>query len=193
ESYQQTLVVRESLVTDYPNDANARRDLAVSYEKIADINMMSGDLTSALTHYRKSLEIFDALSAADRNNALASRSVSISYEHMGDVSLRMGDASEASNMYRKALEIRETLSTADPSSVQLRRDLARSYAQLGAAYAAFTSQRSERLRQSVAAYEKSLSLWLDLRNRGVLKGEDMQEPDKVSADLEKTKGLLGKS
>jgi len=193
ESYQQTLVVRESLVTDYPNDANARRDLAVSYEKIADINMLSGDLTSALTHYRKSLEIFDALSAADRNNALASRSVSISYEHMGDVSLRMGDASEASNMYRKALEIRETLSTADPSSVQLRRDLARSYAQLGGAYAAFTSQRSERLRQSVAAYEKSLSLWLDLRNRGVLKGEDLQEPDKVSADLEKTKGLLGKN
>ena len=197
ESYQQTLVTRESLARDHSTNADVRRDLAVSYEKIADIQLLTGDTTSALMNFRRSLAIFEALSAADPNNALASRSVAISYEKMGDVALRMGDAAESLNMYRKSLGIREMLSAADPSSVQLRRDLARSYSQLGSAYAALGSgagtaagQRAERLRQSVTNYEKSLSLWIDLRNRGLLKGDELQQPDKVSADLQKTKGLL---
>ena len=35
ESYQQSLVIRESFAADYPTNTDARRDLAVGYEKIA--------------------------------------------------------------------------------------------------------------------------------------------------------------
>jgi tetratricopeptide (TPR) repeat protein len=199
ESYQQTLAIRESFVADYPTNTDARRDLAVGYEKIADILMMTGDLKRALMHFRKSLAIFEALSAADPNNALASRSLSISYEKMGDVSLRMSDATGALNNYRKSLAIREVLSTASPSSVQLRRDLAKSYSKLGATYAEMAStaatpvsQQIERLRQAQSWYQRSFDLWLDLRKRGLLSGDDAMEPDKVSQELAKSKAALMK-
>lgn len=192
ESYQQTLVIRESFATDYPTNADARRDLAVSYENLADIYLLTGELNSAEINSRKSLAIFEALAAADPNNALASRSVSISYEKIGDLFLKMGNASEALNNYQKALAIRERLSTADPTSVQLQRDLARSHSQLGAAHAALSTAapraRDEHLHQSVVAYEKSLTLWNELRRRGVLKGEELQQPEKITGELQKVKG-----
>jgi tetratricopeptide (TPR) repeat protein len=143
-------------------------------------------------HYRKALSFFEALSAADPTNALASRSVAISYEKLGDALLQTGDANEALNIHRKSLAIRETLFAADPASVPLRRDMAKAYFDMGADYAALAKKDTQRLRQAVTAYEKSLDLWVDLSNRGLLKGDDLQQPDKVKAELEKTRGLAGK-
>jgi tetratricopeptide (TPR) repeat protein len=102
--------------------------------------------------------------------------------------LRAGDAAKALSMYRKALEIRETLKSADPSSVQLSRDLARAYFGIGNALALSAANRgkgTDDQRQAINAYEESLSLWSELRDRGVLKGEDLQQPEKVKAALEK--------
>ena len=193
-SYQQSLVIRESFAADYPSNTDARRDLAVAYEKIADILATQGDASRALEHSRKSVGIFEELSAADPNNVNASRSLSISYENIGDVFLRTGDAAAAIDNYQKSLAIRERLSTAGTSNPQLRRDLAKAYSKLGAAYATLAatpstpvSRQIERWRQAQSWYQRSLNLWLDLRNRGLLSGDDVQEPDRVSHELEKSK------
>ena len=196
-SYQQSLVIRESFAADYPTNVDARRDLAVAYEKIADILVKTGDSSRGLEYSRKSLAIFEALSAADPNNVNASRSLSISYENLGDMFLRTGDAAGALDSYQKSLAIRERLSTGDASSVQLRRDLGRAYSKLGGAFAALAStaatpvsEQIERWRQAQSWYQKSLIRWLDLRSRGLLSGDDLQQPDKVSHDLEKSKAAL---
>ncbi|HJZ79406.1 MAG TPA: serine/threonine-protein kinase [Pyrinomonadaceae bacterium] len=197
-SYQESLVIRESYAADYPTNTDARRDLAVGYEKIAGVLATAGDASRALENSRKSLSIFAALSAADPSNANASRSLSISYENAGDVQLRTGDASGALDNYQKSLVIRERLSSTATANMQLRRDLARGYGKIGGANAALAatagtppSQQIDRARQAVVWYEKSLSLWLDLRNRGLLRGEELQEPDKVSQELEKQKAGVG--
>ncbi len=198
ESYQQSLVIRESFAADYPTNTDARRDLAVGYEKIANVLGLTGDFTRALEQSRKSLAIFEALSAADPNNVNASRSLSISYQNMGDVFLRAGDAAGALENYQKSLAIRERLAVAGASNVQLRRDLAKSYSKLGTAYAALASaatpvsRKSERWREAQSSYQRSLELWLDLRNRGLLSANDAQEIDKVGEELEKSKLALAK-
>jgi non-specific serine/threonine protein kinase/serine/threonine-protein kinase len=177
-SYQQSLVIRESFATDHPTNTDARRDLAVAYEKLADVLALRGDVTRALDYSRKSFEIFAALSTADPNNVNASRSLSISYERMGDVLLRSGDAAGALDKYQKSLSIREALSTAGPANVQLLRDLAKSYSKLGDAHAALAAKFDAR--QSQSWYQRSSKLWQDLRNRGVLSGDDLKEADRIA-------------
>lgn len=198
-SYQQSLVIRESVAADNPTNTDARRDLGVGYEKIADVLATKGDATRALEYSRKSLAIFEALSAADPNNVNASRSLSISFENVGEVLLRTGDAAGALENYQKSLAIVERLQTTGASNVQLRRDLGRLYSKLGGACAALAAaagtpntQRIDRRRQAVAWQEKSLNLWLDLRNRNLLRGDDLQQADKVSQELEKSKAELAK-
>ncbi|HEY0727959.1 MAG TPA: hypothetical protein VGD38_07825, partial [Pyrinomonadaceae bacterium] len=180
-SYQQSLVIRESFATDRPTNTDARRDLAVGYEKLAEILMARGDLTRALDYSRKSFDIFAALSKADPNNVNASRSLSISYERLGDVLLRSGDAAGALENYQKSLSIREALSTTGPTNVQLLTDLAKSYSKLGDAHTALGENGSgEHLKQSQSWYRRSANLWADLRNRGVLSGNDLKEADRIA-------------
>ena len=174
-SYQQSLVIRESFAKDHPTNTDARRDLAVAYEKLADVLALRGDVTRALDYSRKSFEIFEALSTADPNNVNASRSLSISYERVGDVLSRSGDAAGALEKYQKSLSIREALSTAGPANVQLLRDLAKSYSKLGDAHAANHS-----VEQAQSWYQRSSKLWQDLRNRGVLSGDDLKEADRIA-------------
>lgn len=190
-NFQESLVIRQSFLADHPTNTDARRDLAVAFEKLSEVMAATGDMNRALDCSRKSFAIFAALSTADPNNVNASRSLSISYEHMGDVLLKLGDATGALEQYHKSLQIREALSSAGHGNVQPLRDLAKSYAKLGAAHAtlaekAASGRRDEHARQSQTWYSKSLDLWRELRNRGVLRGDDLREPDRIFSELRKT-------
>lgn len=198
-SYQQSLIFRESLAADHPTNTDARRDLGVGYEKMAEILASTGDATRALEYSHKSLLIFEGLSVADPKNVNASRSLSISYENVGDIFLRTGDASGSLENYLKSHAILERLQTAGASNVQFGRDLARLYSKLGGASAALaatpetpTTRRIDRWRQAIEWQEKSLNLWLNLRNRNVLRGDDVQQADRITEELHKSKLALAK-
>jgi hypothetical protein len=119
---------------------------------------------------------------------------------VGDIFLRTGDAAGSLENYLKSLAILERLQTAGASNVQLGRDLARLYSKLGGACAALAAttetpltRRMERWRQAVEWQEKSLNLWLDLRNRNLLRGDDVQQVDKLTKELQKSKLALARS
>jgi non-specific serine/threonine protein kinase/serine/threonine-protein kinase len=196
-SFQQSLVIRQSYAADHPTNTDARRDLAVAFEKLSEVMVATGDVNRALDYARKSFDIFAALSTADPNNVNASRSLSISHEHMGDVLLKLGDANGALDQYHKSVSIREALSSAGHGNVQPQRDLAKSYAKLGAVHMALAangaaSRRAEHVRQAQSWYQRSMSLWLELRNRGVLRGDDLRESERIFAALGKSaSGTLG--
>lgn len=198
-SYQQSLIFRESLAADHPTNTDARRDLGVGYEKMADILAATEDATRALEYSHKSLLIFEGLSAADPKNVNASRSLSISYANVGDIFLQTGDAAGSLENYLKSLAILEKLQTAGSSNVQLGRDLARLYSKLGDACATLAAttetpmtRRIDRWRQAVEWQEKSLNLWLDLRNRNLLRGDDVRQADRITEELQKSKLALAK-
>ncbi len=132
--HDRAMKILEALANADPKDAQARRDLFVSYSRLGDVYLRLGDTDKALQHYRKGLELREALNRADPNDAQARRDVFVSYNNLGHVYLRLDDADKALQHYRKGLELCEALNTADPNDAEARRDLSVSYNNLGDVY-----------------------------------------------------------
>jgi hypothetical protein len=71
-------------------------------------------------------------------------------------------------------------------------DLADSYARLGALNFSqginpqlAASKRIARLVSAWSWYRQSLNVWVDLKNRGILRGVQSRAPDQVAAELDK--------
>ena len=146
------VAIMEALVASDPADAGFQNDLAVSYERIADVMMAQGRREEALVSYRKSLAIAEKL-AADPTNADAQHGLSISYNKIGDVLSELRQHQEALDLYRKSLAIVEKLVAADPGNAERQRDLALGHEEIGDALVA-DGKREEAL----GAFRKSLAI-----------------------------------
>jgi serine/threonine protein kinase/Flp pilus assembly protein TadD len=131
--YQRFFEIAERLAQADPTDAQAQRDLSVSYNKLGDVSRQTGAVQEAVESYRQALEIDERLAQADPTDAQAQRDLSVSYNNLGDVSLHLqtGAVQEAVESYRQALEIRERLAQADPTDAQAQNDLSISLGNLG--------------------------------------------------------------
>jgi hypothetical protein len=104
-----------------PTNAQAQRDLSISYERLGDLMLQLGDGAQAERFYRDSLTIRERLAQADPTNAQAQRDLSISYERLGDLMLQLGDGAQAERFYRDSLTIAEiTLESDDPWTQSIR-------------------------------------------------------------------------
>jgi tetratricopeptide (TPR) repeat protein len=114
-----------------PRDAQAQRDLSVSFINLGDVSLQTGDAATALQFYSDSLDIRKKLADADPSNAQAQRALSVSFNKLGDVSLQTGDAAAALQFYSDSLDNFKKLAAADPSNAQAQRDLSVSFNKLG--------------------------------------------------------------
>ncbi|HEV2970943.1 MAG TPA: tetratricopeptide repeat protein [Pirellulales bacterium] len=114
-----------------PTNAQAQRDLSISYNKLGNVQLQLGNAAAARDDYQKRLEISRKLAQADPSNVQAQRDLSVSYNYLGNVQLQLGDAAAARDDYQKDLEISRKLAQADPSNAQAQRDLSVSYNKLG--------------------------------------------------------------
>jgi hypothetical protein len=60
-------------------------DLVVSYDRIGDVHSAQGDLSSALSSYKKALKIEEQLGARNPANTDWQRDLSVSYNKIGDM------------------------------------------------------------------------------------------------------------
>jgi non-specific serine/threonine protein kinase/serine/threonine-protein kinase len=199
KNYRQALAMREELLAADPTNARARMDLALSYDNIGRVLSKTGDAAGALENYRRALTIRESLSAQDPTNAEIRRYVAASHTFIGDVLAGKKDSSGALQRYRQAATIIERLLAQDPNDVESRRDAANVYSRLGGVYATLASGRPmsiadqiEQWRQAQSWYQRSLDVWLDMRNRSILSGADADQPDKVFQELTKSKMALTK-
>jgi hypothetical protein len=63
--YQRSAAIAESLSKADPNSATGRRDLAVSYQEIADLLRGQGHVSGALSFYIRDLSIASQLANSD--------------------------------------------------------------------------------------------------------------------------------
>jgi non-specific serine/threonine protein kinase/serine/threonine-protein kinase len=199
ESYRRSLEIREAFSADNPTNTDASRDVAVGHEKMADVLLATGNTARALEDYRTALSMFETLLAADSNNTEARRDVAGEYKNISDALVKTGDVAGALDTFLKSLAMIEALSTADPTNVQKLRDLAVSYAGLGDLYtrSALTgtipvSRQSEHWRQARSWYQRSLNIWLDLRQRSALQTSDTNLPDEISGKIAQCDASLAK-
>jgi hypothetical protein len=102
-------------------------------------------------------------------------------------------------MYRKSVAIVEALSATDPTNAVARRDAAYCYSSFGDVHAMLASkakasvgEQIERWRQARSWYQRSLSVTLDMRRRGILRSSDADEPDKLARRIAECDAALAK-
>ena len=118
-------------VEDDPDSAEKKRDLSISFNKLGDVSMKSGDLQSARRYFEDGLQIRRELADADPHSAEKKRDLSISLSKLGDVSVTSGDLQSARRYFEDVLQISRELADADPNSAEKKRDLSISLERLG--------------------------------------------------------------
>ena len=142
-AHQLGFKVREALARDEPTNTTYQRDLAISYERLGDLALQSGQASEAERLYRQSLDVREALARDEPTNTTYQRDLAISYNKLADLALQSGQASEAERLYRQSLDVGEALARDEPTNTTYQRDLAVSYEQARRPRAAVrASQRS---------------------------------------------------
>ena len=129
DAYGQSLLIRERLLKDDPDSAQATRDVFVIVNKVADrlvVRNGPGDADQALADYLRSLGLADRLLTASPGSGQETRDVSVCLNKVGDrlvVRNQPGDADEALKHYVRSQELAEGLLRADPGSALTARDV----------------------------------------------------------------------
>jgi tetratricopeptide (TPR) repeat protein len=131
ESCQKCLEVSQRLAQLDPSNAEAQRDLSISFDRVGNVTLQLGQTKEALEHYQKGLEVRQRRAQADPNNTQAQRDLSVSFKKLGDVSLQRGQTKQALDFYHKDLEVRQRLPQAAPRDAQAQRDLSICFDRLG--------------------------------------------------------------
>jgi len=246
ESNQKGLILRASLSTENPTNADYRRLLAISYQNDGDYRALIGDTNGALDSFRKKLALDEQSMAADPANAQARADFGYSCERLAELLITIDANSQAVTYGRKALSVWEQLLEHAPDSQALRSRMIKAHASLGLANAKLGDRRAalaessqavalleiseddatqtqvrvlkaeawkdvgethvllaaaarvsaERLAQWQRArnmYQRSLDVWLDLRQRGIINGVDSSKPEEIQRELAKCDAnLLGR-
>jgi tetratricopeptide (TPR) repeat protein len=131
ESFEASLVIRQSLTARDPANSEWQRDLSVSHSKIGDVRREQGDLAGALKGFEASLAIAQTLAARDPANTEWQRDLSVSHEKIGNVRRAQGDLAGALKSFEASLAIAQTLAARNPANTQWQRDLAVSHNKIG--------------------------------------------------------------
>jgi non-specific serine/threonine protein kinase/serine/threonine-protein kinase len=190
QEFRSALAVDEDLARADPQDASNARDVSIDYASLANVMLELHDIDGAIQHYQRALVIDRRLAAADREDASARYHLVRHSYHLGDAFLKSSQTNKAIAVYREALSSAERNANSDPENILMRSELARVYARL--AKAEFNSamsqsvngpDRQKSLAEARTFYEKSLSLWVELRNRNVLGSNDLGEREQVAKEL----------
>ena len=124
---RRSLTVREDLLRANPQNAQAKRDVSVSLNKLGDFlarRGQAGDAEQALAHFQRSLTVREELLRANPQNAQAARDVLISLERIANMRAQSGDPLAALNEQERSLDMaRQLWSQSGGSSWALGRTL----------------------------------------------------------------------
>jgi len=124
-AYRKSEMILESLAAANPAKASLQRDLSVTYDKIGDVLMVTGNIDEALATYRKDHAIAVKLAAADPENLDRRLDASVSYGRVGDALAAGGQIDDAIAMYRIRSVLVRTLGAIDPENEEKIRTLLR--------------------------------------------------------------------
>ena len=160
---EEALPHHERLAAEEPTNAGRQRDLAVSHDRVGDVQRAQGDLVGALSSYRACLAISERLAEQDPSHAEWQRYLSVSYNKVGDVQRAHGDLVGALGSYRAGLAISERLAEQDPSNAEWQRDLAISYRSIGRC-----AEGSGDQAEAERWFRRARDVLRGMRDRGVL-------------------------
>jgi non-specific serine/threonine protein kinase/serine/threonine-protein kinase len=135
-SYRRALAISNQILHAHPADLEARRTLAISHEKIGDVQATTGDVPAAVQSARDALAGFKFIADSESRDLRAQRSLAISHIKMGDVLgnsnfPNAGDETGALENYKMAETIFGALDQAHPNTSDLQGWLGRVHERIG--------------------------------------------------------------
>ena len=121
ESYQRSLAIARHLAETWPEDLQARGDLAIALTNVAGI-LKNSDPGRALELYEESLDIRRELAGRLSGDVQARRDLTIALDNVAGM-LMHSDPGQALELYEESLDIRRELAGRLSGDVQARRDL----------------------------------------------------------------------
>jgi tetratricopeptide (TPR) repeat protein len=197
EIYRKGLLVCEWRSADDPKSTQANtRGWLDDFLEMGRMLTQLGNKKEAFENLSKAMAIGRRLAAADLQNAQASSDLSACHEAIGDSRVAFGEIEMALQSYRQAIAIREQLSAKDPENAEARAGLAASYAKMGRAHITLASnpkmRGGEHWREARSWLQRSLKLWINMRQNGTLRGSDASQPDSIATQIARCDGELRK-
>jgi serine/threonine protein kinase len=166
ESYTKALKIREALVAVNPGDAQARRGLANSHQKIGGRLLGTREEISGLEHLRKALTLYLDLTREQPANDDLQLELAATRNQLGLGTEMQGDIAGALEQHRAALAICEKLAASHPRDQRYRRELWSSQDRVG-----FVLSLQDDFAGAIEANNKALAL-----------GEALLADDPINAD-----------
>jgi non-specific serine/threonine protein kinase/serine/threonine-protein kinase len=186
---RQSLQMMEALAKDYPQNAKAQREVAFAFNNLGDLLWYNDDLKGAMDNYQIGLKMRQELVQADPTNMQARRDLAISYGNYGYTLAQVGNL-ECLEMYRKNVEIVEGLLATNPDMANALRDVAVTYSYFSEVYAILGANKEIPVNKRIDYYqsaksfgERSIGIWVEMRDRAILKSRDSKTGDKIAASL----------
>jgi eukaryotic-like serine/threonine-protein kinase len=195
----QSMNIMSDLVKHDPNNTEFRGVQVAMYVTAGDVFRRFEDILPSVHYYREALSLTSRIQSEDPNNVDGRLRLAAISNSVGEMLTRSRDLKSASEMYNKALELAKPEVTSNHPNEQARYSTADSYtglAEIEAALAADTSlarkKRVEHWTQASALAERSLKIWAQVKEPGVLSpdGFDCVPPSVVGQRLAKYKAAL---
>ena len=182
ESYQRSLAIARHLVEIWPEDLQARRDLAIALGNVAGM-LENSDPGRALGLYEESLDIRRDLDRRLSGDFRARRDLTIALDNVAGM-LENSDPGQALELYEESLDIRRELAEWLSGDFRARRDL-----MVALINVAGMLKHSDP-RRALELYEESLGIGRELAGR--LSG-DLQARRDLTVALNNVAGMLENS
>jgi len=118
------LAIHERLAAAEPANTTYARGLSISYTKLGDLALATGQSREVERLYRRALAIDERLAAAEPDNTTYARDLAVSYERLADLALETGQYGEAERLLREAVGIRRRVHSQEATRVDLAEELA---------------------------------------------------------------------
>ena len=115
--YQSGLYIAQTLAAYDAQNTVWQRDLALTYDRIADIRANQRRWDEALEALRRGLDLRKQLTARDPSNTQWQRSILVGLVKFGDIYKAQDQRDAAAASYRSALGIARKLTQRDPANV----------------------------------------------------------------------------
>jgi len=117
-NYEKAVAIFRDLIARDPEEIEYKRDLAISYERIGNLDLVDRQYDHALKVFQKSLALKQA--AAEKGER-GPRDLSFTYSKLGDVYMKMGRTQDAYDMYAQSLDIRKRIADRSPQDGEIQR------------------------------------------------------------------------
>ncbi|HYV05832.1 MAG TPA: protein kinase, partial [Blastocatellia bacterium] len=195
--HRQALIQNKAIASDDPNNRAADRWIAQDHMNIGFAQAEARDLSGALRSYQQGLAIFEPLCRKNPNDFQTRLGLARGYKWLGETHTKLGDLPGALRSFRQSAAFGEPMLTQDSGHETARRILALTYFNIGeisAGLAGLTktpaNQRSEHSQEALKAYQRSLELFVELRNKGLLPREYADKPDQITRKIAAHAALL---